>query len=316
MQHPDDGTLHALLDGEIPSGELPAVQAHLDRCDACRARLDEARAFAAEADGLIVAIEVPDAPGVAARPAAPRPTARPVRSLAWAASLVAAVALGWAARGLRVAPADPASSTVQLAVEDAVPPAPASRPAEQAPPAGAPPTGPVPEAGATRAPAASPAPVARDDRAPSDAAGGRLPGPAGTTAERETAATPPAVVSTRQALAAEPEPAGAVPLRARAAAVEEAKALERREAADADAAFGPVTLEEAVRRLGGTIRLVDGLLPRRVEAMGPVVRVRYPAAGGDLVLELWREGDTLRATLTGPPTIGADSLARLRERIR
>ena len=59
MQHLDDGFLHALADGEIPSEELVAVREHLEQCESCRARLDEARMEAETARELVELIEVP-----------------------------------------------------------------------------------------------------------------------------------------------------------------------------------------------------------------------------------------------------------------
>ena len=63
MPHLDEGVLHAMLDGEITSSDLPPIQAHLDGCPECRARLDEARQLREEADSLVGAIEVPQSPG-------------------------------------------------------------------------------------------------------------------------------------------------------------------------------------------------------------------------------------------------------------
>jgi hypothetical protein len=71
-----------------------------------------------------------------------------------------------------------------------------------------------------------------------------------------------------------------------------------------------------VTRLGGTVRLIDGLLPLGVDAAGGLVRVRYAAEGGPLLLEQRRVGDTIAVRLAGPPTIGPDSLARLLARVR
>ena len=94
MPHLDEGTLHALVDGEIRSADLEAIRTHLAVCAECRAQLDEARAFAAEAAGLVELIEVPPAgQGVDGRSGGRRRF--PMRELAWAASVVAAVGLGY-----------------------------------------------------------------------------------------------------------------------------------------------------------------------------------------------------------------------------
>ncbi|HKP28995.1 MAG TPA: zf-HC2 domain-containing protein, partial [Gemmatimonadales bacterium] len=59
MQHLEDGYLHEIADGEVPSEELVLVREHLDACESCRARLDEARHEAEMTRELIGLIEVP-----------------------------------------------------------------------------------------------------------------------------------------------------------------------------------------------------------------------------------------------------------------
>ncbi len=53
MSHVDDGTLNALLDGEISGAEARVVETHLAACAECRGRFEEARAFLAEAGELL-----------------------------------------------------------------------------------------------------------------------------------------------------------------------------------------------------------------------------------------------------------------------
>jgi len=95
MSHADDGTLHAYLDGELPSGERERIAAHLVECATCRARLDEERALVARARDLL-ALAAP-----AERPAAGLPTRRRAKPwdrvrlpLAWAATITIAFAAG------------------------------------------------------------------------------------------------------------------------------------------------------------------------------------------------------------------------------
>ena len=57
MSHVEEGTLHAMLDGELTGTEATAVKAHLDQCAQCRALLDEVKEFVAEADTLIVTLD-------------------------------------------------------------------------------------------------------------------------------------------------------------------------------------------------------------------------------------------------------------------
>ncbi len=62
------------------------------------------------------------------------------------------------------------------------------------------------------------------------------------------------------------------------------------------------------------VKSLTGLVPDRLEASATTVRVVYPLATGDLVLEQRRQGDSLVVVLRGP--LSADSLAVLRGRIR
>jgi anti-sigma factor RsiW len=71
MSHLDEGTLHALLDGELDLTEASEVQSHLGTCVACGSRLQEVKQFLAEADRLVGALEMPA--GASAPPAPPPP---------------------------------------------------------------------------------------------------------------------------------------------------------------------------------------------------------------------------------------------------
>jgi anti-sigma factor RsiW len=62
MSHLDEGTLHALLDGELETTEVAEIQAHLGSCSACGLRLREAKEFLGEADRMIAAVDM--GPGV------------------------------------------------------------------------------------------------------------------------------------------------------------------------------------------------------------------------------------------------------------
>jgi anti-sigma factor RsiW len=58
MSHLDEGTLHALLDGELGTTEVAEITAHLSGCSACAQRHREAKEFRAEADRLIESVEL------------------------------------------------------------------------------------------------------------------------------------------------------------------------------------------------------------------------------------------------------------------
>ncbi len=71
MSHLDEGTLHALLDGELDLAEVSEIQKHLGSCVACGSRLQEVKQVLAEADRLVGAMEVP-ASAPRGRPEPPR----------------------------------------------------------------------------------------------------------------------------------------------------------------------------------------------------------------------------------------------------
>jgi anti-sigma factor RsiW len=101
MSHVDEGTLHALLDGELAPAEVLEVQTHFATCPACSSRLDEARKLLAETERLVTALE-PASP-LAGQPAPrfARPAAEPPRS----APPAAPAPTPWPAAGMPRGPA-------------------------------------------------------------------------------------------------------------------------------------------------------------------------------------------------------------------
>jgi len=60
MQHPDEGTIHAWLDGAVPEAEARAIEAHVTACDQCGSAVAEARGFMAASSRILSALdEVP-----------------------------------------------------------------------------------------------------------------------------------------------------------------------------------------------------------------------------------------------------------------
>ena len=57
MQHLDEGTIHAWLDGELPLEERSAVEAHLASCEKCKAAVAEARGFIAASSRILTALD-------------------------------------------------------------------------------------------------------------------------------------------------------------------------------------------------------------------------------------------------------------------
>jgi hypothetical protein len=73
MSHLDEGTLHALLDGELDLHEVKEIQAHIGSCAACGTRLREVKEFHGEADRLVGVLELPTTPSRRTGPADPAP---------------------------------------------------------------------------------------------------------------------------------------------------------------------------------------------------------------------------------------------------
>jgi len=350
MSHLDEGVLHSLLDGELDESARQAAETHLATCAECRRDYEEAKGLLAGADELIAAVElpprtrprtVPDSRGV--RPTGPLFS---WRTVAWAASVVLAVGLGWLARPYRMPSPMPASYSDSrpdsAPLPTAGPPAvPAEKPAlgdkdelreERGRRAGAE-TGRLAETAASRAkesklgpagaPAATPAPEAAANQAPAplQEAVRALTNP--VTAQGDSSAS----VASRDALAeqdrvAPAAPAGESNLAASKALVGKAattRELERSgfnaPAARRDQAIGgfqPTAMETAVRMLGGSIRLVDGLTPIRV-MVGPgsvvsganppqtVIRVVYMDPPGR---ELWLDQQRPEEGAMEPATAG------------
>ncbi len=254
-----------------------------------------------------------EVPARAAAPSATRRRRPIIRALAWAASLVAAVGLGYFGRGSTA----PRPIVVAEADTTAQPPADAVSKTNAAPQVVVPAT-----------PAAAPA----DERQSPAVA----PPAAGIAAKREDRAA-------LDAAATEPSAANAVPAKVASAETERARN-------DQVGGWRVIALEEAVRILDGQVRLIDGLTPERVET-GPgtavagadpttaVVRVVY--ASGTIILDEqrvgtaasggrleaarplqraaappagWREAGGIRFAVTG--SVSPDSLGLLAARVR
>lgn len=102
MSHVDEGTLHAYLDGELSSNERGSLENHLASCVACRERLGDERALLQRASSLLGAARPAERPIPAFEQVRRAPKRAPwfvSTRLAWAASVVFAVGLGYYLRG-------------------------------------------------------------------------------------------------------------------------------------------------------------------------------------------------------------------------
>jgi len=101
MSHVDEGTLHAYLDGELPSADRKTVEAHLAQCDTCRAALSEARALVERASAVLGAARPAERPAPSfeqLRRTAKRAPWHVRTSFAWAASIALALGVGYLLR--------------------------------------------------------------------------------------------------------------------------------------------------------------------------------------------------------------------------
>lgn len=342
MQHLEEGTLHALLDGELAGEERATAQAHLADCPACRANLAEARALASEALGLIEQLDgapeslIGDGPGVVAertffapRPASPilrepRPEDIPVFTPA-RGTPVPAPAAATSEPGVPIESPSPRKqprrwrwlAPVGLAAAAVL--AVVLRP--RAPDSGATAEKQVIAAAPTRTEPVTPAP----DSPPAPPAQRRVTG----TAAPRRSAPPAAAADSAPRPAAPPASTANVTASAdQATKLEElvitpkdAKSLASRVAASAKVAgtagaVPTVSADQAVTLLGGSMRRVEGLVPVRYEQQGSVIRVVYETTWGPLFLDQWREGKTLTHRLLANPGTPKDSVAAWSERIR
>ena len=243
MRHVDDGTLHAWLDGAVTDEAGAAwIDEHVRGCDACAARLADARATIAQADELLTrrrpVAETPPFDLVLERAGARRAggirTRRWIAPASWAASVALAAALGWAARD-RLEPNAPGAPESVIA-EAPAPPSPAggglarqaprgsvSRPAAAVSPGLPRQVETAREAARTGAAAAVPPPASSESAAPAPPPVGDDPQPVqAPNPEPETRTADSALATADLARAAEratPRPAAGTPGRASPALV-------------------------------------------------------------------------------------------------
>src|ERR1700760_1699827 len=96
MQHLDEGTAHAWLDGALPADEAARIEAHVATCDECSALVAEARGLIAGSSRIVSTLDVVRGDVVPK----PKPASRPLWNVlrlspsraALAATLLIAVA--------------------------------------------------------------------------------------------------------------------------------------------------------------------------------------------------------------------------------
>ena len=356
MSHVDEGTLHAMLDGELPGAEVRAVEKHLAGCAQCRALLAEAGDFFDEAGALvetldevgvgsgdspIVSVTTPGtSPGNPASHGHRHAWWRRPQNLAWAATIVLAVGAGYLGVTLRersrqltdavaAATPSPRSSTQAEADQPAAVDQPGQRigPDTATVPAGAF-AGAAPEESVARQDAAA----AKDRLAPSTDNPPAERSLAQPEIRSELEQRPTTDAAQPNPVGDQEEPVGREPRRTEAAG-QVAKAAKRVAVAgnanevDDDAARGLVaedlardsgaagrrrdavspapspqpaderlvggaseviSLDDAISTLGGSIRLIDGRQPVRVERREAPARYRDRVAG-DLIRVIYQD---------------------------
>jgi hypothetical protein len=87
MQHPDEGTIHAWLDGELSGDEAASLESHISACPECSATVAEARGLIAASSRIVSALDVIPGDVIPS-------TRQPVRKNAWYSSVQVRAAAG------------------------------------------------------------------------------------------------------------------------------------------------------------------------------------------------------------------------------
>ena len=120
MQHPDEGTIHAWLDGELPEDQSNEIAAHASECPECSAKIAEARGLIAASTRILTALD--DVPArVIPEAAGTLPAAAPARRRRWFDRTdirAAAAVLVVAGASYMVVKRDSATTTDALLVAD------------------------------------------------------------------------------------------------------------------------------------------------------------------------------------------------------
>jgi anti-sigma factor RsiW len=266
MPHLDEGHIHAMLDGELPAADREAAEQHLRACAECQQLLAEARNLFAEADRLVESLVPPAASKPARKPAPVQSQRKKYQWLAWAATVVIAVGLGYSGSAVRDRTQEAASHDSVLKQEALRESAPSDIAAT--PPAGA--ASGYEQKGETR-----PA-----DELAKSVPGAKTPEPTATTnkitprgaalsGQRADAVDEPAEEgqmlrdkeqNEKDAKAAQAEPPG----RLAEAPMPKPRVL----SSEIPTGFRASSLEEAVQVLGGSVLLIDGMTPQMV-LVGP-----------------------------------------------
>ena len=308
MSHPDDGQLHALVDGELSAAEAAELEAHFQTCAECRHRMDEARALLGVSDRIVSALDLPPR---AVAPGARRPRFDP-RLLGLAASAMLVVTVGWLVLGRSP---DVAGMRADSEATPVIEPTVGAAPSRDAGPA-------AKDERVAQAPPAIAAPAPHGANEPSRRAGAANEAPreerkTEMTRESDGRIAASAEALQKQAMRADTPPQGAAqgtplndlpPWKAKVAAPAAAPPAETRFRLE-----GLDVVSHAVLPGGGT-RLVYSVNGTPVEFdQVPASAPATPSAGGDAHELTWSRDD-LRLTLRS--RLAASELEKLRQLVR
>ncbi|HSE68999.1 MAG TPA: zf-HC2 domain-containing protein [Gemmatimonadales bacterium] len=265
MPHLDEGHIHAMLDGELSAADREVAEQHLRACTECQQLLAEARNLFAEADRLVETL-VPPAASQPVRKLSPVHSQRKrYQWLAWAATVVIAVGLGYYGSALdRPRPAGVNDSALkQEAMREpapgnvaATPPADAASGYEQKSE-----THPAPEVSKSAPGPKAPAPPSTMNKAaPVEPSVSGQRADALDEAAEEGQLLRDKEQNEKDAKAARVEPPG----RLAEVPMPKPRVLNT----EIPTGFRASSLEEAVRVLGGSVLLIDGMTPQMV-LVGP-----------------------------------------------
>lgn len=126
MQHPDEGTIHAWIDGELSQEEATALEAHLAECRECSEKAAEARGLVAASSRIVSALDIIPGGVIPAAPARRRPWYASTQLRAAAAITIVAGASMLVMRDRNEATMDSVLSVTAPAPVSAPPSAPAT----------------------------------------------------------------------------------------------------------------------------------------------------------------------------------------------
>ncbi len=81
------------------------------------------------------------------------------------------------------------------------------------------------------------------------------------------------------------------------------------------ATLDTITFCDAMRQMNGRLRLIDGMVPTRLESRGAEVRVVYRVVEGELILAQQLVDGAPVVRIVAPAGFSADSVVKLRKQV-